>query len=241
MTMSGNKISLNMSVDYISFSAHVDYTQNKEFIENIKAQHLILVHGELNEMYRLKNALQRIFEEKDQNMEFYAPSNCEIIQLHFRGERLAKAIGSLAIERPFEGMFLRGLLVMKDFQLTLLDSKDLKEYTQLTTMTMAQRQCLPYHASFSLLKYYLKHMFSNIKFLSKDNMDGIKIMDTVEVLHDVKKNQVFLKWMGTPTNDMMADSVVAILLQIESNPASVKCKIFFFKQNQSLFFFLIFI
>lgn len=37
----GNTIPRKLSVDYISFSAHVDYSQNSEFIESIHAQHIV--------------------------------------------------------------------------------------------------------------------------------------------------------------------------------------------------------
>ena len=38
--MKGNTIPRKGSVDYISFSAHVDYSQNSEFIDLIKAPHI---------------------------------------------------------------------------------------------------------------------------------------------------------------------------------------------------------
>ncbi|EJW01455.1 hypothetical protein EDEG_00447 [Edhazardia aedis USNM 41457] len=57
--IAGNKLKLNCSVDCISFSAHVDYLQNKEFITSCDPEVLFLVHGEFNEMNRLKNALKR--------------------------------------------------------------------------------------------------------------------------------------------------------------------------------------
>lgn len=37
----GATIPRKISVDYISFSAHVDYSQNSEFIELVKAQHVV--------------------------------------------------------------------------------------------------------------------------------------------------------------------------------------------------------
>jgi hypothetical protein len=40
-SVKGNTIQRKISVDYISFSAHVDYSQNSEFIETIKAQHVV--------------------------------------------------------------------------------------------------------------------------------------------------------------------------------------------------------
>jgi len=39
----GNAIARRMSVHEIPFSAHVDHAQNSEFIELIKAQHIVRV------------------------------------------------------------------------------------------------------------------------------------------------------------------------------------------------------
>ena len=41
MGLKGNTIPRKISVDYISFSAHVDYAQNSEFIQTVKAQHVV--------------------------------------------------------------------------------------------------------------------------------------------------------------------------------------------------------
>ena len=41
MGMKGNTIQRKLSVDYISFSAHVDYSQNSEFMELVKPQHIV--------------------------------------------------------------------------------------------------------------------------------------------------------------------------------------------------------
>lgn len=43
--MDGRKIPLRMSVDYISFSAHVDFTQNSKFIEEIRAPHVVSLYS----------------------------------------------------------------------------------------------------------------------------------------------------------------------------------------------------
>lgn len=39
--MDGRKVPLKMSVEYISFSAHVDFTQNSQFIDEVKAPHVV--------------------------------------------------------------------------------------------------------------------------------------------------------------------------------------------------------
>jgi cleavage and polyadenylation specificity factor subunit 3 len=88
--MDGRTIPLRMSVDYISFSAHVDFTQNSQFIAEVNAPHVVLVHGEANAMLRLKLALQQKFADSEENTKVYTPRNCETLSLHFRGEKMAK-------------------------------------------------------------------------------------------------------------------------------------------------------
>ena len=41
VSLKGTTLPRKISVDYISFSAHVDYSQNSEFIEAVKAQHVV--------------------------------------------------------------------------------------------------------------------------------------------------------------------------------------------------------
>lgn len=40
--LSGQKIPRRMSIEVISFAAHVDYTHNSQFIEMIDANHIVL-------------------------------------------------------------------------------------------------------------------------------------------------------------------------------------------------------
>jgi len=42
-TMAGQKLPLKMSVDYISFSAHTDYQQTRDFIKILKPPHIVCV------------------------------------------------------------------------------------------------------------------------------------------------------------------------------------------------------
>ena len=52
--------------------------------------HLILVHGEANNMSRLRSALKTKFAERKDDIQIYTPRNVEIVKLKFRGERMAK-------------------------------------------------------------------------------------------------------------------------------------------------------
>ncbi len=118
----GPMLPLKMTVEYISFSAHVDFAQNSEFIDILKPPHLILVHGEANEMARLKGALQHKYGLSDKNItaasfliggsssagavgsttkkdsivHIHTPRNCEAVELNYRGEKVIKIVGSLA-------------------------------------------------------------------------------------------------------------------------------------------------
>jgi len=56
-TLEGRRQPLNCLVDYVSFSAHVDFMQNRNFINQVDPRHIILVHGQKDEMGRLKSSL----------------------------------------------------------------------------------------------------------------------------------------------------------------------------------------
>lgn len=93
--MAGQKLPLKLSVNYISFSAHTDYQQTSEFIRLLKPPHVVLVHGEANEMNRLKSALIREYEhDPDSQIQIYNPRNTIAVELHFKGEKTAKVTRS---------------------------------------------------------------------------------------------------------------------------------------------------
>ena len=51
----------------------------------------MLVHGEQNEMARLKAALLREYEDDTEyQMQVHNPRNTVAVELHFRGEKMAK-------------------------------------------------------------------------------------------------------------------------------------------------------
>ena len=51
----------------------------------------VLVHGEQNEMSRLKSALIREYEDDpDYNIDIHNPRNTTPVAFHFRGEKMAK-------------------------------------------------------------------------------------------------------------------------------------------------------
>lgn len=64
------------------------------FLNELQPPNIILVHGEANEMGRLKQKLMTQFA--DQNIRVLSPKNCQTVEMHFNAEKTAKAIGRLA-------------------------------------------------------------------------------------------------------------------------------------------------
>jgi cleavage and polyadenylation specificity factor subunit 3 len=91
----------------------------------------VLVHGEANEMSRLKAALLREFE--GEKMEIFNPKNTVPVTLHFRGEKMAKVMGQLAQDtKPgTDKKTLSGILVKRNFNYHILAPNDLQSWFQL--------------------------------------------------------------------------------------------------------------
>lgn len=74
----------------------------------------------------------------------------------------------MAAAFPEKDQLVSGVLVVKDFQYTIMDISDLEEFAGLQTTAVVQRQVVPYHAAFGLLKYHLRQMFGKIQELERD-------------------------------------------------------------------------
>ncbi|KAA0708560.1 Cleavage and polyadenylation specificity factor subunit 3 [Triplophysa tibetana] len=187
-TMSGQKLPLKMSVDYISFSAHTDYQQTSEFIRALKPPHVILVHGEQNEMARLKAALIREYEDNDEvHIEVHNPRNTEAVTLNFRGEKLAKVMGSLADKKCAQGQRVSGILVKKNFSYHILSPSDLS---------------------------------SDVDEIETPEKNTLRVFNNITLVYD--SNMVMLEWLANPLNDMYADAVTTVVLEVQSNPKAQK-------------------
>ncbi|TPP61567.1 Endoribonuclease YSH1 [Fasciola gigantica] len=199
-TMSGQTLPLKCSVDYISFSAHTDYQQTSAFIRELKPSYVILVHGEQNEMLRLAGALQREYEDDETcRLEIFTPKNCVPVTMRFRGEKIAKVLGSLARNPPKEGQQISGVLVKKNFAYHILTPKELPTYTELATTTVGQLISIPFTGSANLLKFHLTLLAGTVKLLTEEQ--------------NVVQFCVFGAWQSNPTNDMYADAVQNVVLR----------------------------
>ncbi|TPX10566.1 uncharacterized protein E0L32_008452 [Thyridium curvatum] len=162
------------SVQEYSFAAHVDGTENREFIEEVAAPVVILVHGEQHNMMRLKSKLLSLNSGKadKDKVKVYSPRNCEELRIPFKTEKLAKVVGKLAsVQPPLNGSsdgsdqshLITGVLVQNDFKLSLMAPEDLREYAGLTTTTITCKQHLNLSAAgLDLIRWGLEGTFGKI-------------------------------------------------------------------------------
>lgn len=223
-TMTGQKLPLRMSVDYISFSAHTDYDQTSEFIRMLKPPHIVLVHGEQNEMARLKAAIIREYEDdEDISIEVYNPRNTQAVELYFRGEKMAKVMGNLAAEKPKEGHRISGVLIKRGFNYHLVNPGDLANYTELATSVITERMSIPFTAPFSLLYHHLTNLSPDAIQCFINEKPAIKVFDDVVSVIQDKEENVLVEWTANATNDMLADAVLTVILQVDTSP-TMSCK-----------------
>ncbi|KAJ2779782.1 endoribonuclease ysh1 [Coemansia javaensis] len=224
--LSGGKIPRRIAITNISFSAHVDGAQNCAFIDEIRAPFVVLVHGEENAMMRLRANLVDKYRDSDYEISVHTPRNTQAVDLHFHGEKIARVKGGLASKAPAHGECVAGILVEKDFNYTLVDTADLHEFTGIAPVVIEQQQRVPYASSFGLLRLHLEQMFGELPLTTEQSNSGtthtLRVYDAVDVTHSSWKTHVEVEWESNIVNDMAADSVVAVVLNTESSPASVK-------------------
>ncbi|GAW14857.1 Endoribonuclease YSH1 [Xylariales sp. No.14919] len=189
------------SVAEYSFAAHVDGQENREFIEEIAAPVVILVHGEQHNMMRLKSKLLSLNANRFETdkTKVYSPRNCEELRIPFKTDKVAKVVGKLASIPPpghlpspedSEPELVAGVIVQNDFKMSLMDPEDLREYAGLTTSTIACRQRLTLSAAgIDLIKWALESTFGSIEELPetklKNKSDSSETTNSKDEMKDV--------------------------------------------------------
>ncbi|POS85954.1 Metallo-hydrolase/oxidoreductase [Erysiphe pulchra] len=238
------------SIQELSFAAHVDGVENREFIEEIAAPIVILVHGEQHNMMRLKSKLLSLNAEKTTKVKVFSPRNCEVLQIPFKADKTAKVVGKLASIPPpgidgHQSQLVTGVLVQNDFKMSLMAPEDLREYAGLTTTTITCKQRMTLSAAgIELIKWALEGTFGNIEELGEEKLKNIKyeddsmkelkeqadidikltsylVMGCVTIRHQTN-GELELEWEGNVLNDGIADAIMAVLFSVESSPAAVK-------------------
>lgn len=153
-----------------------------------------------------------------------------------------------------EGQLMAGVLVQNGFDLSLMAPDDLREYAGLTTTTIICKQHLTLSsASMDLIRWALEGTFGAIEEIGSKAKKEAKVtksdavqssiereaadeeilmeekqtylvMGCVTLHYHPRTREIELEWEGNMMNDGVADAVMAVLLTVESSPASVKRK-----------------
>ncbi|KAH7888850.1 beta-lactamase-like protein [Phlebopus sp. FC_14] len=222
VSLTGKTIPCKLAVEYISFTAHVDCSQNLEFVDLVQAEHVILVHGERNGMTRLRAAMAARYAAQNKDVKIYTPRNLETLDLSFRRERVAKMIGTLATKLPEEGDIISGLLISKNNAYSLVDPVEIEDFAGLTNAVITQRQKIALGVGWELVRWHLVGMFGSVEEgTDRDGVPEIWIMDAVNAKHTAA-HELTLEWESSAKNDMIADSTLAVITMVDQSPASVR-------------------
>ncbi|KAL2205200.1 endoribonuclease YSH1 [Sarocladium strictum] len=195
----GDKVMIprRCSVQEYSFAAHVDGVENREFIEEVGAPVVILVHGEQHNMMRLKSKLLSLNAQKTVKTKVFSPRNTEELRIPFKTDKTAKVVGKLAAVPPpkitpiseegdesvqeptetdeTEAPLVTGVLVQNDFKLSLMAPEDLLEYAGLNTTIITCKQHLVLSAAgIELIKWALEGTFGAVEELPEMRRTAIK-------------------------------------------------------------------
>lgn len=232
VTLEGRRQPLNCLVDYVSFSAHVDFVQNRSFITQVDPKHIILVHGQKDEMGRLKSALllqyRRLAESKRPTITM--PPNLQEVKLKFARRRSAKVMGSLADREyePQDGEDVKGIIVTQNFSSKIVSPTDLSTYTPLRLGSISSKLHVPFAGSVDTLMLFLNEMFMgvtqeeiDVDAGGKETVFGLN-EDQIKVTLGKTKGVATVSWEASPANDVIADAVVALVMHAQSSTASIR-------------------
>jgi cleavage and polyadenylation specificity factor subunit 3 len=121
-------------------------------------------------MMRLKSKLLSLNADKASKVKIYSPANTEELRIPFKADLIAKVVGKLAqippplTDHPDDAQLLAGVLVQKDFKLSLMAAEDLREYAGLTTTTITCKQRITLGAAgIGLVRWGLEGVFGSIE------------------------------------------------------------------------------
>ena len=145
-----------------------------------------------------------------------------------------------------EEVIVSGILVSddKNFDLNLVALSDLREHhTELSSTLLKEKQMIAINCKPELIYWHIRQMYGDVTVLEdvdnvtmqikqdldkkpSDNMenDGTKLV--LQIMGDIKifitDSMATVEWTQDLVGDTVADSIVAILMSVDSAPASVK-------------------
>lgn len=226
----GQVLKIKMSREYISFSAHADMEQTKEFIELVKPKLVVLVHGEKHEAMRLKGELEKTFGNK---IEFKAPINWEPVRMKVHQKEKCKLIGELAeeicdAERRFredaanqnEGLKMlvdsESLLFKRNNRYFICRDEDMHKVIKDRSLPIRQTLHLPFRHSMDLVAFLVPQAFPATKVTGPLGGQKITIHDEVSVKKG-SQDELVIDWTSSERNDIIGDCLAYFLYELNQH------------------------
>eukprot|EP00929_Paragymnodinium_shiwhaense_P002556 TRINITY_DN102842_c0_g1_i1.p1 TRINITY_DN102842_c0_g1~~TRINITY_DN102842_c0_g1_i1.p1 ORF type:complete len:702 (-),score=125.63 TRINITY_DN102842_c0_g1_i1:59-2164(-) len=222
----GRKIGVRATVKFITFSAHSDYNQTSEFIKRLKANVVVLMHGEEYEMGRMRTKLREEYPE----LNVVAPQNCMTVSLRVPPDRSADAVGRLVEELALTEKRQRkeggdsvtncsGKVVVEDANGTrlVLAPEDLSSFTTLSACQVEQCQRFQFPHNLAVLGRALRETYDDIE-VTDDGKLNVCDCVMVELIDEV----LSVTWHASPVNDLVADSVSLTAIELTRSPTMIQ-------------------
>mmetsp|Transcript_11245 Transcript_11245/g.20777 ORF Transcript_11245/g.20777 Transcript_11245/m.20777 type:complete len:812 (-) Transcript_11245:21-2456(-) len=211
-------LQVKCEVETITFAAHSDYTGTESFVDQLQPRNVIFVHGEEEQMRKLKYELTRVAEREAWDIKFFNPANGHKVQLPFQEQSIVKAYGGGLLQRRklTQGSRVAAYLVREGFRARLVATEDIRLYTSLKTAAVMQKLHVPFHIKFEQLVVCVSKLFHP----EVTGPSSLSIQGKIELV--LKNNVVCISWEASPSNDMIADALTAILMQAEGGIPAVR-------------------
>jgi hypothetical protein len=153
------------------------------------------------------------------------------VKLKFTRQRSAKVMGKLADREtdPNKGETVSGILVTQNFSSKIVSAEDLPTYTQLRVGSVSSKLHVPFAGQVGTLRLFLNEMFADVTEEKLEGIsEGVPVVqfglheNQVTVTMGLQRGIATVEWTASPVGDILADSVVALLMHAQSSTASIR-------------------
>ncbi|EKX72682.1 cleavage and polyadenylation specificity factor protein, putative [Theileria equi strain WA] len=221
LNLGSRVIKRRCTIEQISFSAHTDYNQTKDFIRRLCVPNVILVHGERSEMKRMRDKLSEEMPE----LSIFMPEVLQVVSLNFSQNRFVNTVGKLASDLRnlstsgysketgvSSSDLVSSVVVYDNYVPKMMYSSDVESYGNMDVSFLTQRMKINFPFKLDDLKSALLSIYDDVKSVSKSEID---VCNLVRVSH-VDEN-IILEWTASPVADLIADSINVLAIEIISD------------------------
>ena len=151
-------------------------------------------------------------------LRIFTPKNIRSVYLEFRGEVTAKAIGTLAKQRPEAGTPVAGVLLRRDYKHTLMQAAELEVYTTVKTARVRQRLLVPLQVpgGYAALLQEVRGRFQHVE-EEEEEEEAVRVGRLVRIAPRAPEGaeqppSMVLEWEASYAADAVVDALVALAM-----------------------------